>query len=537
MQRGASGAAGSASTPRKANEAPRKTNDAPRKTGETPRKADEKKKAGNIFFSGLKNFGIVFILCLVIFGLIATLAVGFVTSAVDDIFEEKSQLEEILNKDMEEVSAETDETNIPDGESFTVFIAVTDYDPAHFYYYPRGEALEKLHEKADRRKMGILSRGYKTITTKLNVIVRFDKERREYTITPVCSHTKVFTPSGYKQLGEVFYEFGPQYLVEKVSAITGIGIDYYMLFDAVEAEKIASALGGFNVEVSKDVYTDGAAFGTADRIYGDLSEVEIPETIPVETTGPHEDNTGEGEDSSDVTDVVTVPVTEEPETTEEDTDETEAEKEPREPYHLVCSAGTVTVNSGNARALLMFDDYNSSSSGERLQLEYQLVRGALLRLASMSETERMDFYDLYMLETSIDECSVTIGPPREAATKIDTSIYEDKQKVDDDKDAEETSEQPAEQPPENTAETPKIEPITDTAGYDLLSDNKISTDFSRKTAQLKNEMIEAAMRFPVKHLEFTGRDSNGFFIASNENSSRFHQFKMPPDPEKIVTTK
>lgn len=498
------------------------------------RRVKEKKKVGNVFLSGLKNFIIIFVVCLVIFGLLATLAVTLVTSEFDDIFEEKNELEEILKKDSEEASAHVDDSPLPDGESFTVFIAVTDYDPAHFNYYPRGESLEKLREKAGQRNMGVLSAGYKTISTKLNAIVRFDKERREYTVTPVSSHTKVFTPSGYKQLGDIFYEFGPQYLIDKVSAVTGIGIDYYMFFDANEASKIATALGGFNVEVSKDIYTDGAAFGTAERSYGNVPGVTPPETVPPETKKPETDkketdDDGSPLDSDEVTEEATTPA---PETTtkEDETEEPEDEKEPREAYHRVCSAGTVTVNAGNVRALLMFDDYESSSSDERLQLEYQLVRGALLRLASMSDSERTEFYNSFMKETSVDDISVTLGPPRDAVTKINEMNLDD----DDSESGDDTTEK-KEDKEEIKDDKSNIKPITDPDGYDLLTDNMINTDISRKTAQLKSEMVGAAMRFPVKHLEFSGRDANGYFIASNENASRFFQFKMPPDPEKIVS--
>ena len=489
------------------------------------RKTEKKKKTGNIFLSGLKNFGIVFVMCLVIFGLLATLAVSFVTSAVDDIFEEKSELEEILKKDMEEASANTDDLPIPDGESFTVFIAVTDYDPAHFNYYPHGKEFDKLNEKAFDRSLGVLSAGYKTISTKLNVVVRFDKERSEYTITPISSRLTVFTPFGYKYLGDLFYEFGPQYLIEKVSAVTGLGIDYYLFLDAKEAPKLATALGGFNVEISKDIYSDEAAFGTAERSYGNVFGVIPPETVAVENKKKDKDKKDKSSDSDDAeteeTEETTI-VTAAPETTEESEEDG---KEPREAYQRVCSAGTVTVSPSNIRALLMFDDYDASSPDERARLEFQLVRGALLRLSSMSASERLEFYDSMMVASSVDELSVTLGPPR--------GIVEKKKEKSDDNSDEQIDGQTEVQPEKQ--EEPK--PVTDPGGYSLLTDGKISTDISRKTAQLKSDMIAAAMYFPIKHLEFSVKSEKGNLKPSDDSASVFYDYKMPPDPEKISSTK
>lgn len=480
----------------------------------------KKKKTGNVFFSGLKNFGIVFILCLVIFGLLASLAVSFVTSAVDDIFEEKNQLEEILKKDSEEVAVSNDDTPLPEGESFTVFIAVTDFDPDHYNYYPHGADLAALRLRAGDRDLGILSAGYKTVSTKLNVIVRFDKERREYTVTPVSSHTRIFTPSGYMQIGDLYHTYGPQYLIDKIKAITGIGIDYYMIFDAREASDIISVLGPFNVELAKDIYSDGAAFGTIDKSYGDVTTVIPPDTIPAEPKKTEKDKKDKDKknDTDETADDVdtTVEITE---TTEDITTESEKPddgKEPRETYHKVVSSGAVTVNKDNIRALLMFDDYESSGAEERMQLEFELVRGALLRLASMSDEDRMKFYDIAMKETPIEDCSVTFVAEKTEDDEKDAEGEDDKDGDEDDKDEKKKDVEPA--------------------GYGTFTDRRINTDISRKSAQLKAELIEAAMRFPVKYLEFEGRYVNGYFAADmTGNASRFQDYKLFPDPEKIVT--
>ena len=475
------------------------------------KKPEKKKKAGgNVFLSGLKNFGIVFILCLVIFGLLASLAVTLVTSAVDELFDEKNHLEEILNKDAEVVS--TDADDLPEGESFTALVAVTDYDYPHYTYYPQGDDLTKLRWHAGDLDLGVLSAGYKTIGVKMTVLIRCDKDRREYTITPVSTRTRVFTSSGYRLLGDLYNDMGPQFYVQKVEALTGIGVDYFMFVNAREAPKIAAALGSFNVELSKDIYSDGAAFGTAERRYEAVTSVYPPETIPVETTPPKTDK----DDKDDKDEKDTEKVTEkEPEavTTEEEDDG----KEPRTAYSLVVSAGTVTVTESNIQALLMFDDYENGVD-DRLELEYELVKGALLRLASMSTEDRLKFYDEFALETPIVDCS-----PQFEEKEADGG-----ETADENKDGDGNSEENKE-----TKKKKKKNVI-----HGIFDDGKINTDMSRKSAELKDELIAAALRFNVKKLEFAGRFVNGYFAPNlTEATSTLAAYKLPKDPEKMVTVK
>lgn len=65
---------------------------------EKSRKKSPEKKSGSVMLSALKNFGVIFAVCLVVFGLIASFTVTFITSAVDDIFSgEQDELESILS--------------------------------------------------------------------------------------------------------------------------------------------------------------------------------------------------------------------------------------------------------------------------------------------------------------------------------------------------------------------------------------------------------------------------------------------------------
>ena len=115
-------------------------------------KNSPEKKSGSVMLSALKNFGVIFAVCLVIFGLIASFTVTFITSAVDDIFSgEQDELESILSSQNNQgQTKDEDDFVVPSGESFSALFVVTDYDPGYFTYYPEGEELEKL--KAEYRE-------------------------------------------------------------------------------------------------------------------------------------------------------------------------------------------------------------------------------------------------------------------------------------------------------------------------------------------------------------------------------------------------
>lgn len=350
---------------------------APVNKNNAPKKKPEER---GLVLSALKNFGIIFLVSLLIFGIVASFAVTLITSTVDDILkDEKNELDSILNKeDGEQVSNDGEDFELPDGESFTSLFVVTDYDVDNLTYYPKDGDLKKLKSKADSREMGILGAGYHTVKARYIVLIRADKESREYTITPLASCTRVYTPLGYKLLGDVYDMFGPEYFVQKVSALTGIGIDYYYFMNITEAQGFIKAVGSFSVDLATDIYSDGVYYGTADGAFNQLPQALPPEEF-TETTEETE--------------------TEEPET-EQETEEDEEEDEDTS-YKVVARAGTVTVNASNIQALLMFENYKNGVS-ERNDLQYQIAKGILLNLSSLNQNEMLSLFAKTCVQTDYD---------------------------------------------------------------------------------------------------------------------------------------
>lgn len=429
---------------------------------EKSRKKSPEKKSGSVMLSALKNFGVIFAVCLVVFGLIASFTVTFITSAVDDIFSgEQDELESILSSQNNQgQTKDDDDFVVPSGESFSALFVVTDYDPGYFTYYPEGEELEKLKAEGSSREMGVLGAGYRTVSAKYIVIVRADKASREYTVTPLASCTRVFTSAGYKLLGDLYYCFGEQYFVEKVSALTGISIDYYYFMNVTEAPEIIKRVGEFTVDLATDIYSNGAVYGTASGLRGDVTTVLPPETEKndSETSKSGSDKTSDTTESESV---------EEPEETDEN------DRKTRTNYDVAVRAGTVTVNDTNITALLLFENYENGVE-ERCDLEFQIAKGFLARLASLTSSELDSVFSESCIYTDYDEFS-----------------------------------------------------------RELYDDGKINTNMDVPVFAKKKELLAAFLRFTVTDLEFPGKYTGEYFAPSlTDGTTMFYKYKLPADPDK-----
>lgn len=421
---------------------------------------NNKKKEGSVALSALKNFGIIFAACLVIFGLIASFAVALITSTVDDILKnEKDELESILNaQDGDaQTSAGGENYKIPAGESFTSLFVVTDFDDGYFTYYPEGDELDKIRDSASDKTMGVLGAGYKTVKARYIVLIRADKASREYTITPLASCTRVCTSSGYMLLSDVYAAFGAEYFTEKITALTGISPDYYFFMNITEAADFIKELGSFNVNLANDIYSDGASFGTSKGAY-DAVTTALPPAEFIET-----EKADDKKDSEETTEAA------------DDGDETEETKEKKErsEYDVAVRAGNVTVSDSNINALLMFENYENGIE-ERCDLEYQIAKGALARLAAMPESEMLSLFGKVCSYADYDEF-----------------------------------------------------------GVELYDDGKINTNMDTAVFAKKTELIAAYLNFSINRLDFPGKFITNYFAPSlTEGTTFMLDYKLPPDKDK-----
>jgi anionic cell wall polymer biosynthesis LytR-Cps2A-Psr (LCP) family protein len=219
--------------------------------------------------SALKNFGVTFLISAILFGIIAYFATGLVTNTVGQILdEEDSSLNNIINNEDAASADETEpdnsvvETNekVPEGESFNFLVAVNDYRPDLYTDYTPD--ISYMYNTdwtsiSPTETIGCLSTDYREINLSTIVLVRIDKEKREFVYTYFPSDTRVYTSSGYHTLSEVYNLYGIDRISEYVSAMTGLEIKYNVLINGYDLDEIYSLLGSVSVNIGSDIYTDG----------------------------------------------------------------------------------------------------------------------------------------------------------------------------------------------------------------------------------------------------------------------------------------
>jgi hypothetical protein len=218
--------------------------------------------------SAFKNFGVTFLIAAIIFGVIAYFAVGFVLNTVDSIMEnEKGELESIIqNPDDGEGESESDGELVdpPEeeivGESFNFLVITTDYRPDIYDdYKPSKSEIDKGNwDEADYEDTaGFLTHELRRKSASSIVLVRIDKENKQYIYSYISPKIRVYTSSGYRTLAEVWEYYGKQTLAEYVNALTGIKPKYTLLVNGYNLDELSSLLGNTTTSVSRDIYFDG----------------------------------------------------------------------------------------------------------------------------------------------------------------------------------------------------------------------------------------------------------------------------------------
>lgn len=239
----------------------------------------------------LRNFGITLAVSLVILAIAAIFACSFVADTVSDIFTGSGKkLEDILNPiDTDESNRDKNDRFSRDitGESFTWLWVVSDYRPDTFDdYYPGSKS-----DLKSMKDFGILGKEYRFPEATSIVLVRADVKSREYLITTFPSATKVSTAAGDMTLGRVYALGGAEELSDKVSMMTGINIDYCTVIHSSDLSKLATTIGGVNMTLPVDIYTDGKNFVSAPK------EETTADTTAAKSTSKKKDDTTEGDDS------------------------------------------------------------------------------------------------------------------------------------------------------------------------------------------------------------------------------------------------
>lgn len=236
--------------------------------------------------SALKNFGVTFLISAALFGIIAYFATGFVTSTVSSILdEEDEELDQIIqNNPAGEDTAGTDpgtpgtEEEIPEGESFNFVVITTDYRPdLNNDYQPALETMKEhnWYNTPPEDTMGSLSSDYRKAEVSSIVLIRVDKERRQFIYTYFTPEMQVYTTTGYHTLSDVYSLYGKEAIAEHIHAMTGLRVKYTALINGYNFDELVNVLGPVTVNNPKDIYRDGSG------------EYTMQYETAVEMTGPN----------------------------------------------------------------------------------------------------------------------------------------------------------------------------------------------------------------------------------------------------------
>ena len=325
-----------------------------------------------LMLSAFKNFFITFLVAALIFGAIAYFATQFLTETISGIFDsESNELDSILNPTPSNTES-PDNTNTPGtddrpvtdpeeeitGESFNMLFVVTDYQPDMFTdYRPDAETLGQMQNESAADHFGVLSAPFRKTRAVSVVLLRADKERREFTYTVFPAATRITTSSGDHTLGDLYELYGLDFIINTVSGISGLTVDYHLAVNVTELYEIVNAMGGFHLYFTKELYYNG---------FVATSEKPSPET---------------------------------------------ANNPP-----LLYDIGKNTVDGSGVIALMMWDDTTSAATHtERNTLLVNTLSAILEKLTSLPEAEFTALYDRICTEGWVE----TTFTPKDLVAQIE----------------------------------------------------------------------------------------------------------------------
>ncbi len=204
--------------------------------------------------SGFRNFALTFTISLVIFGIIAYFTIGFITGMIN----ETVPVDGVPDTDYhivapppetedDESTADTEKFEEIEGDSFNMLLIGSDYQPELFddYDYEEKWTGSGFPDKRNR-KWGADSL----------ILLRVDKENRQFIFCPIPSNTRVTVDGNNTQLGNLIATKNVDYLCGKVMGLTGLRIDYYAHITVGSIAAIVDAVGGITYYVPEDMQYD-----------------------------------------------------------------------------------------------------------------------------------------------------------------------------------------------------------------------------------------------------------------------------------------
>ena len=172
--------------------------------------------------TSFRNFGIAFVAALLVFAGLAYWGVGTLALLFNPADQGNKTPDWQDTQKWEDPAAQNKLTPIESGRSFNMVIVGTDYDPVTYNDYDKTEGV--LGQLVIKRKV--------EATTIL--FVRFDREQRAIVMSNIPCETLITVDHVQMTLGEAYEFKGAEFVSQKVSALTGMTVDFTFSFSGRE---------------------------------------------------------------------------------------------------------------------------------------------------------------------------------------------------------------------------------------------------------------------------------------------------------------
>lgn len=212
--------------------------------------------------ASFRNFLITFLVSVLLFGLIGYFTTVFVSGVVQGLIDSGGNTQEQGQggSDPSDPNSGRDNEYEPEGDSFSFLIVLTDYDPVkHTDYIPTDREAKNIANNPGENsdELGLLLKKSRHVHATAIILVKADKEAREYLTCYISPETRVYTRSGAMSLGNVYGNYGVNVLKEHVKALTGLGVDYHFVIDSYKMSDVLGSLGRYSIETDTDIYSYG----------------------------------------------------------------------------------------------------------------------------------------------------------------------------------------------------------------------------------------------------------------------------------------
>lgn len=206
--------------------------------------------------AAVRNFVISFLIAAAVFGLIAWFITVFIADNVIGIADspDTGGMGDIIILPIESDSPGNGTPSTPahpdlNGESFNLLLIGTDYRPDDFIDYLE----DFINGTVSGSALGLLERPIRTKNADLMILVTVREETRQITFTPIPANTRVTVNGGYRLLNTCYDKGGVDEIVDFVSYLTAVPVDYYIKANVTDAGTILDIIDGVDMNVPSDV--------------------------------------------------------------------------------------------------------------------------------------------------------------------------------------------------------------------------------------------------------------------------------------------